>query len=119
MTHGHVVGVQVPHPQGAEDALAILDQLQKEGLINVADAAIVSWPPDRKKPKTRQVKKGRGALGGGFWGLLFGLIFFVPVLGVAVGAALGAASMRHVGIDDEFVDEVRAKVTPGPRPCSP
>ncbi|HEY2191396.1 MAG TPA: DUF1269 domain-containing protein [Actinomycetospora sp.] len=102
-----------PTPLGAEDALKILERLQQEGLINVQDAAVVSWPDDRKRPKTRQAKKGRGALGGGFWGLLFGLIFFVPVLGVAVGAAVGAASMRHVGIDDEFIDEVRAKVTPG------
>ena len=43
------------------------------------------------------------------------MIFFVPLLGVVVGAVAGAsaASMRDVGIDDEFIDEVRRKVTPG------
>jgi uncharacterized membrane protein len=102
-----------PTPEGAEAALVILERLQSEGLIKIDDAAVVTWPADRKRPKTRQAKKGRGALGGGFWGLLFGLIFFVPLLGVAVGAAVGAASMRHVGIDDDFIEGVRAKVTPG------
>lgn len=102
-----------PTPAGAEEALDTLERLQTQGLITVQDAALVSWPEDRKRPRTRQSKRGRGALGGGFWGLLFGLIFFVPLLGAAVGAAVGAASMRHVGIDDEFIDSVRSKVTPG------
>ena len=70
-----------------------------------------------KKPKTRQLNHlaGSGALGGGFWGLLFGLIFFVPILGLLVGAAMGAAtaSLADVGIDDDFIKEVREKVTPG------
>jgi uncharacterized membrane protein len=102
-----------PTPEGAEGTLNILERLQSEGLIKVEDAATVTWPADRKRPKTRQAKKGRGALGGGFWGLLFGLIFFVPLLGVAVGAAVGASSMKHVGIDDDFIEGVRAKVVPG------
>jgi uncharacterized membrane protein len=56
-----------------------------------------------------------GALGGGFWGMLFGLIFFVPILGLAIGAATGAlfGSMADVGISDDFVDRVRSQVTPG------
>jgi uncharacterized membrane protein len=56
-----------------------------------------------------------GALGGGFWGLLFGLIFFVPILGLAIGAATGAlfGSLADVGISDEFIDRVREQVTPG------
>jgi uncharacterized membrane protein len=91
--------------------------LQKEQLIQIDDAAYVYWPEDRKKPKTEQLHSltGAGALGGSFWGLLFGLIFFVPLLGLAVGAAMGAlaGSMSDVGIDDDFIREVREKVTPG------
>ena len=70
-------------PFGAEAALQKLEGLQTQGLIQVQDAAVVSWEAGRKKPKTEQMhdtKKG-GALGGGFWGLLFGLIFFIPILG--------------------------------------
>ncbi len=102
-----------PTTDGADDALKLLDRLQKERLITVNDAAVVTWPEDRKRPRTRQIKRYGGALGGGFWGLLFGLIFFVPILGVAVGATVGALSMRHAGIDDDFIESVRASVTPG------
>ncbi|WP_439381134.1 DUF1269 domain-containing protein [Amycolatopsis lexingtonensis] len=106
-----------PTVEGAENALDLLRQLQKQQLISIADAACVSWPEGRKKPKTKDLGSltGAGALGGGFWGLLFGLIFFVPLLGMAVGAAIGAltGSLSHVGIDEEFVSTVRARVTPG------
>ena len=106
-----------PTPSGADEALAILDRLRKEELISLQDAAVVSWPADRKRPKTRQLHNlvGGGALGGSFWGMLFGLIFFVPLLGLVVGAAAGAAagSMKDVGIDDEFINAVRSRVTPG------
>jgi uncharacterized membrane protein len=102
---------------GAEDALGELGKLQQERLIRIIDAAYVSWPRDRNKPKTRELGKltGAGALGGGFWGFLFGLIFFVPLLGMAVGAAVGAlaGSMSHAGIDEDFVNTVREQVTPG------
>jgi uncharacterized membrane protein len=104
-------------PFGAEAALQKLEGLQTQGLIQVQDAAIVSWEAGRKKPKTEQMhdtKKG-GALGGGFWGLLFGLIFFIPILGLAIGAATGAllGSLADVGISDQFIKTVRDKVTPG------
>lgn len=102
---------------GAEHAESILEQLAKEELIKVHDAAIVSWPANKKGPKTRQLTNltGVGALGGAFWGLLFGLIFFVPLLGMAVGAAAGAlgGSMNDVGISDEFISSLRTKIQPG------
>jgi uncharacterized membrane protein len=58
---------------------------------------------------------GTGAFLGVFWGLIFGLLFFIPVLGVAIGATAEAVagSLRDVGIDDDFIDTVRGKVTPG------
>jgi uncharacterized membrane protein len=106
-----------PTANGAESALATLERLQKEELIRVVDAAVVSWPEDRKKPRTRQLHNlaGAGALGGMFWGMLFGLIFFIPLLGAAIGAAMGAmtGALSDVGIDDDFIKRVREKVTPG------
>jgi uncharacterized membrane protein len=58
---------------------------------------------------------GKYSLIGAFWGLLFGLIFAVPLLGLALGGGMGAltASMADIGIDDDFIKEVRQKVTPG------
>jgi uncharacterized membrane protein len=106
-----------PTSHGADSAEYTLQQLQEQHLITVHDAAVVSWDEGSKKPKTRQLSSltGAGAIGGSFWGLLFGLLFFVPLLGMAVGAAMGAlsGSLRDVGISDSFIDEVRAKVTPG------
>ena len=77
----------------------------------------MAWPAGKKKPTTHQLTSlaGAGAYGGAFWGLLFGILFFIPLLGMAVGAAAGAlgGSMADVGIDDDFIASVRAKVTPG------
>ncbi len=104
-------------PGGAAQAESILIGLSKEQLINIYDAATVEWQPGKRKPKTRQANNltGAGAMGGAFWGLLFGLLFFVPLLGAAIGAATGAlgGSLADAGIDDDFIDSVKAKVTPG------
>ena len=106
-----------PTPLGAEQAEHTLEQLSKQELIKIHDAAIVSFPEGAKKPKTKQLNNltAGGALGGSFWGLLFGLIFFVPLLGLAVGAAMGAlsGSMADVGIDDDFIRTMRDEITPG------
>jgi uncharacterized membrane protein len=104
-------------PDGAARAASTLADLESQGLISVHDAATVSWPMGRKRPKTRQLHNlaGAGVLSGSFWGLLFGLLFFVPLFGIAVGAALGAVggSLTDIGIDDEFIDSVRMEVQPG------
>jgi uncharacterized membrane protein len=104
-------------PDGARQALAKLMDLSKQQLITIQDAAYVTWPVGAKKPKTQQAQSmgAAGALGGAFWGMLFGLLFFVPLLGMAVGAAMGGL-MGHftdVGIDDDFIKQVRSKVTEG------
>jgi uncharacterized membrane protein len=104
-------------PGGADQAVNTLKELERQQLITLHDAAVVTWPPDAKKPKTRQLASTTkaGALGGAFWGMLFGLIFFVPLLGAAIGAAAGAlgGSLADVGIDDGFIKRVRDDVTPG------
>lgn len=105
------------NPGDAKRSLDILLDLQKQELIQVIDAATVTWPADKKKPKTEQLYnlKAAGAVSSGFWGLLFGLIFLVPLLGAAIGAAMGAlsGSLTDIGIDDTFIDKVRSEVTPG------
>src|SRR4051795_1116253 len=106
-----------PTTNGAAVAENKLKDLQRKELIQIHDAAIVTFPEGAKKPKTRQLNNltGAGALGGAFWGMLFGLIFFVPLLGMAVGAATGAlaGSLGDVGIDDSFINSVRDQVKPG------
>lgn len=104
-------------PGGARQVLSEIERLQKQKLIQLHDAAIVTWPADKKRPKTEQLHNlaGAGAMNGAFWGMLFGVLFFVPLLGAAVGAAMGAlsGSMVDVGVDDEFIRSVRNEIKPG------
>ena len=104
-------------PYQADAVLGTLQQLQQQQLIQIHDAAVVRWPAGAKKPTTEQLTNlaGAGALGGAFWGMLFGLLFFVPFLGLAIGAGIGALTGKFadVGIDDNFINQVKANVTPG------
>jgi uncharacterized membrane protein len=102
-------------PEGAGQMLDLVQDLEKGQLINVEDGALITWPPGKKKPKTKHLgdMTGEGALGGAFWGMLFGLIFFVPLFGMAVGAAMGAlvGKFSDYGIDKDFINQVGQKVT--------
>ncbi len=110
-----LVVFKFPTAEGAQTMLYTLENLQKQQLIQIQDGAILTWPAGASKPKTQQLSSltGVGALGGAFWG--FGLLFFVPFFGLAVGAAMGAlmGHFSHYGIDESFIDQVRAKITPG------
>jgi uncharacterized membrane protein len=102
-------------PDGANQMVDSVKSLQKQQLIQLADAAIVVRKPDGKA-KVKQLNSlvGAGALGGAFWGLLIGLLFFMPWLGLAIGAVTGAVAgkMSDVGIDDNFIKEVGATIEP-------
>ena len=102
---------------GAGQMLEKVKSMQKQQIIKLQDAAIVTWPQGKSKPKTKQLVNlaGMGALDGAFWGMLFGLIFFVPLFGLAIGAAMGALSgkMADYGINDDFIKQVRSQVTEG------
>jgi uncharacterized membrane protein len=104
-------------PDDAHLALKRVRAASKQGLVDLQDAAIVTWPEGKKRPQTKQLHgtTGAGAVGGAFWGMLFGLIFFVPVLGAAVGAAAGAVAGRltDLGIDDDFIASARERLVPG------
>lgn len=113
----NLIVLEFPTAEGADRMLSTLENLQKQQLIQVQDAAIVTWPVGAKKPKTRQLSNmtAAGALGGAFWGMLFGLLFFVPFFGLAVGAAIGAIAGHYAkyGIDENFINQVREKVKEG------
>jgi len=113
----NLIVLKFPTAEGADTMLSTLENLQKQQLIQVQDAAIVTWPAGARKPKTRQLSNmtSAGALGGAFWGMLFGLLFFIPFFGLAVGAAVGAIAGHYAkyGIDEKFINQVREKVTEG------
>ena len=112
-----VTVLKFPTAEGANVALSRVQELQKQHLIKLHDAAIVSWPTGAKHPKTRQIVDlvRIGALSGMFWGMLLGFIFAAPIFGMAVGAAWGAlgGAFRDYGIDDDFIKRVRSQVTEG------
>jgi uncharacterized membrane protein len=104
----------------AEEANEVLNKLvdlAKQNLIQIQDAAVVSWPTGKKRPRTDNYGSmvGRGMVSGAFWGMLFGLIFFVPLFGMAYGATMGALSgkFNDYGINDNFINQVRNEVTEG------
>jgi len=104
-------------PQGAESALPGLRRLAAAGLLEIDDAAAVSWPEGANKPSTRPLGGllGPGKLWGGSWGMIFALIFLVPIAGPAfgAGAAAIAGGLSDFGIEGDFIKRVRETVTPG------
>ena len=100
----------------AEEVRLALLKMQREYLIDIADAVVAVRDQDGKV-KLRQLHNltAAGALSGGFWGSLIGLLFLNPIFGLAVGAATGAVSgaLADVGIDDGFVKQLAATLTPG------
>ena len=112
-----ITGFKFDTPDGAGKMVDLVQDLSRQQLIVLQDAAIVTWPEGKKKPTTKHLADmtGAGALGGAFWGMLFGLIFFIPFLGMAVGAAMGAlfGHFSNYGIDEDFVKSAQEKVTEG------
>ena len=102
---------------GAEHALDVLRRLLATGAAGIDDAALVSWPSERRTPATRDLGSitGPGSLWGGFWGMLLGLIFLTPLAGPAFGAGAGAlaGSLTDFGVADDFILRVRNSVIPG------
>ena len=112
-----ITGFKFDTTDGAGKMVDLVQDLSKQQLIVLQDAAIVIWPAGEKKPKTRHLADvtGLGALSGACWGMLFGLMFFIPFFGIAVGAAMGALSghFANYGINKDFVAQAQAKVTEG------
>ena len=104
--------------EGKETAKGWLNDLTKmadEGHIEILDAVIasrgVSKHIDIEQTKTLKGKYAKRGTGIGF---LAGLLLGGPLLGAAGGAAVGAitGSMKDVGIDDQFIDEIAQGVAP-------
>ena len=100
----------------AEEVRLALLKMQKEYLIDIADAVVVVRE-ENGKIKLRQMYNltATGAVSGGFWGTLVGVLFLNPLFGMAVGAAAGALSgaLTDVGLDDKFMKKLAETIKPG------
>jgi uncharacterized membrane protein len=108
-----VVGYKEPYK--AEEVRLHLWKLQREYLLDLEDAVVVVKNAEGKVTLHQPVNlTAAGAVSGGFWGALIGLIFLNPLLGLAVGASAGAVSgaLTDIGIDDNFIKELGATMTP-------
>jgi uncharacterized membrane protein len=88
---------------GTDVALKMVNELHSQVLLQLRDAAVVSWEAGQKRLKTREpleiIRAGAGS--DGFWGTRSGLFSPTPLLGMAIGALLG--SMGDVGINDDCI----------------
>jgi uncharacterized membrane protein len=100
----------------AEEVRLALLKMQREYLIDLADAVVVVREPGGQV-KLRQLRDltTAGAVTGGFWGTLVGMLFLTPLFGLAVGAAAGAISgaLTDLGINDDFMKQLAQTLKPG------
>ena len=110
---GTLVAIAYPDVATAEKVRGELVQATKEHLIQLEDAVVVEHRADGKM-KLHQAGSttGAGAAGGALWGGIIGLLFLAPLFGMAIGAAAGAAAgkMTDVGVDDNFLKTLGAKL---------
>jgi uncharacterized membrane protein len=103
----------------AERVRLDLLQMQHEHLVDLEEAAALVHKMDGKI-KLHHVTHFTipAALGGGFVGCLVGLMVINPALalfGLVTGAGLGAVigSLKEVGIEEEFMEDLGAHLKPG------
>lgn len=117
-----LVAICFKGPETAQKVLEELAQLQKEYLVDIADACTVTRDEKGKIQLHQAVNTVAGgalsgASWGGLWGLLVGVLFLNPLIGFAVGAAAGAAGgalsgkLGDYGINDDFIKQVGEAVT--------
>ena len=104
----HLVAIVFDKPSRATEVLVNLMHLQQEGALRLGDAVVIAKDDSGRAQihETVDVTPGRGALMGGWWGLLAGL--FVGPLAIAGGAAAGALYGKLVdkGLADDWVKQM-------------
>lgn len=98
----------------AQEVRLKLSRMQKDSLIDMADA-VVAVKDQSGKVKLHQAVNVMGAITGGFLGALVGLILLSPLLGMYEGAKAGGVSdaLAEVGINDKFMRDLADTLMPG------
>ncbi len=99
----------------AEGLLESIEEMQKEGLIELEDAVTAQrGAGDYVEIKKTSHRTGKAALEGGGIGLLAGLLLGGPIGGMAAGAVIGAitAKMKKYGLDDKFIQDITDGLIP-------
>ena len=110
-----LVAIAYPDEARALEVRSVLGRLQKQYLVDLVDAVVVTRDDKGKVHLNQSVPLiGISAANGALWGMLIGLLFFSPILGAAIGAAGGAIAgkLSDYGIDDNFMRELAEKFQP-------
>ena len=109
-----VVVVTFDNQHEARELRQTLKTLQKDGLLDVEDAAVVVRDAEGKVHVDDETSHSTmlGAGVGGLAGIM--LLWMFPVVGIALGAVGGAMTAHYLemGIDKQFVKDVTAALQP-------
>lgn len=111
-----LVAVVFDDESTAFEMRAALAKMQKQYLLEMDDAVVVTRDPNGKTRLHQAVSlTTAGAVAGGFWGMLIGLLFLNPLLGAAIGAGAGALSgkFKDLGLDDKMMKDIGQSLKPG------
>jgi uncharacterized membrane protein len=111
----NIVALAFEGEETAKGWLKDLNKLADEGHIEILDAVTASRGVGKNvEIEQTHSAKGKYAKRGTGVGFLAGLLLGGPILGAAGGAAVGAitGSMKDVGIDDNFIEEISKGVAP-------
>ncbi|HKT38244.1 MAG TPA: DUF1269 domain-containing protein [Ktedonobacterales bacterium] len=118
-----LVAITYPDINQAQKTLETLKGMVVQHLLDLDDAVYVTKDGNGAVDMHQMINlPAAGAVSGGasgaLWGTLIGLLFLSPLAGAAIGAAVGAGTgaiagkMSDYGIDDNFVKELTAHMTP-------
>jgi uncharacterized membrane protein len=107
----------------ARQVLAEIQELERENLVDLEDAAIVVHDKKGKIKIEQTHNLAAASASGGFWwggflGLILGWIVLNPILGWALGAGLGSGlgwwegKSIDLGINDEFMKKLGETLEP-------
>jgi uncharacterized membrane protein len=116
MSMSNLVAVVFNDETTAFEMRAALAKMQKDYLIEMEDAVVVTKDKDGNTKLHQAVNlTAAGAVGGSFWGMLIGMLFLNPIIGAAVGAASGAIAgkLSDIGINDKMMKDLAASFSPG------
>lgn len=111
-----IVAIVFDKPTRADEVLLSVAHRQQEGLIELADAVVVSKDDAGRisVKETVDVTPAKGAMAGSWWGLLVGLLVGGPLAGLVGGVAAGAllGKLVDLGLDDGWVRDMAEWLDP-------
>jgi uncharacterized membrane protein len=113
-----LIVITYPTPEHAEQVVQTLRRLESEHLPELEDLEYCVRDPDGTIALYESINRPlAGAALGAFWGTFLGKCFGMPLLGAGIGAAGGALVGRlrgsDEGIDEGFVRQLCATLSPG------